>query len=575
MLRVFKKKRCLRAFNILIVLAFTTSGIADFNTGRIIPKGKVLIYRGEQQVGELTSEAPFPEDSLIACDGGCIVKLADLILVAEDKSMFSVSTGAKSRELFLKQGTVYFALDKLPQSLVFMTPQAIATAQRVMLNVAVDGALLKGYVSVAGDSAEIGIIEGGSMLISTEKGKAAIKSGSRIILAQADQPASGLVEIVSVSTGKDYKLGTAEIDAKPYIDNDLIITEISPVLKNGELVQTAAEDAVVDVSDHLVLKAQSPIVLFFCYDKRGAANPPGWLRSGDWTAVDYASISTTETSASPMVVYRKDLSTGEIAALGGSKVGENGTLTSYFVVAQSKPVVAEILAQPPKGAGFASGPIPHPVIAGAAILDPVTPGGLAKIDEPRIIPGKSASIYRGDQQVDELTSEAPVPEDSLIACHGDCVVGLPDLILAAKDKSIFSLHTEANRRQLFLKQGTVYFALAKLPQPLVFTTPQAIATIRQVRLNAATDGGLLKGYVSATGNSAEIGVIEGGSMLISTEKGETVIISGNRTILTQDQEKGLAIIPIATALIGGAVMLGLIATNGDGNGPDASPTAPE
>lgn len=152
-----------------------------------MPGGKVLIYRGDQQVGELTAEAPFPDGALLACDGDCAVRMDSLMLVGADKSIFSVTTQASSRELQVREGTVYFAMSKMPRSLLFITPNWVVTVQRLILNTAANQELLKGYVTVTGKSSEIGVIEGGSMLVSTVAGEKTIQSGNKIILGQTDQ----------------------------------------------------------------------------------------------------------------------------------------------------------------------------------------------------------------------------------------------------------------------------------------------------------------------------------------------------------------------------------------------------
>ena len=187
MSRVYKNKRYLRSFIVLVLIAFSASGLAfKFDSGRIMPRGKVLIYRGDQQVGELTAEAPFPDGALLACNGGCAVRMNGLFLVGADKSLFSVTTRTNSRELLVRKGIVYFALSKMPHSLIFTTPQGIVTAQQLLLNAAAGGGLLKGYVAVTGESAEIGVIEGGSVLVSTIAGEKTIQSGKKIILTQTD-----------------------------------------------------------------------------------------------------------------------------------------------------------------------------------------------------------------------------------------------------------------------------------------------------------------------------------------------------------------------------------------------------
>ena len=187
MSRMLKNKGWFEAFIVIVLIVFAASGFAsNFDSGRIIPAGKVLIYRSDQQVGELTAEAPFPDGVLLACEGDCVARMNDLLLVGVDKSLFSVTTKANSRELLIKQGTVYFAMSKLPRSMVFVTPKGVVTAQQLILNAAGDAGLLKGYVTVTEESAEIGVIEGGSVLFSTLAGETTLQSGNKIILVQAE-----------------------------------------------------------------------------------------------------------------------------------------------------------------------------------------------------------------------------------------------------------------------------------------------------------------------------------------------------------------------------------------------------
>ena len=182
-----KRKLYLKAFIAVITIVFATSAFAsNLDSGRIIPGEKVLIYQGDQQVGELTAEAPFPDGALLACDGECAVRMGDLYLVGGDESLFSVTTRASSRELQVMNGTVYFALSKLPHSIVFVTPGGAVTAQQLILNAAADRNLLTGYVAVTEESSEIGVMEGGSMLVTTTEGETTIPAGNKIVLAQTN-----------------------------------------------------------------------------------------------------------------------------------------------------------------------------------------------------------------------------------------------------------------------------------------------------------------------------------------------------------------------------------------------------
>ncbi|HEA69472.1 MAG TPA: hypothetical protein ENI07_22060 [Desulfobacterales bacterium] len=169
----------------LALIAFTVNGFGmEGNAGRIIPMGKVYMIKDGQTIGSYSSEAPLPENILLKTEGDCAVKLTDLYLVAVDKSQFAISNADTSRELRVKEGTVYFALSKLPQALVFTTPEGFVTVQQVILNASTEKSTLKGYVSVSKKGSEIGVIEGGSLLISTADGDKLVTAGNRIYLAQ-------------------------------------------------------------------------------------------------------------------------------------------------------------------------------------------------------------------------------------------------------------------------------------------------------------------------------------------------------------------------------------------------------
>jgi len=172
---------------IFVLLAFASTTFASgLSVGRLIPKGKVTLFQGNQKVGEFSSEAPFPEGTLLSVQGECGIKMSDLYLVAIDKSMFSVTTDPDSRKLAVKNGTIYFALSSMPHILVFQTPDGVVTTHQVLLNASSESALLKGYVSVTEDITKVGVLDGGSMLLSVGDGKTMrINAGQELRLAQA------------------------------------------------------------------------------------------------------------------------------------------------------------------------------------------------------------------------------------------------------------------------------------------------------------------------------------------------------------------------------------------------------
>jgi hypothetical protein len=172
---------------IFSLLAFVSTGFASgLSVGRIIPKGKVTLFQGDQKVGEFRSEAPFPEGAFLSVQGECGVKMNDLYLVAIDKSLFSVTTDPDSRKLSVKTGTVYFALSSMPHILVFKTPDGVVTTHQILLNASAKSGLLQGYVSVTDAVTKVGVLEGGSLLLSVGDGETKrINAGQELRLAQA------------------------------------------------------------------------------------------------------------------------------------------------------------------------------------------------------------------------------------------------------------------------------------------------------------------------------------------------------------------------------------------------------
>ena len=208
MLQIVKSKSCVKAVITIVLLAFATAGFASgLYPARIMPTGKVSVYQGAEKVSEISAEAPLPEGYLLLCDGKAGLKMDGLYWVAADKSLFSVTTKADSVEFELREGTAYFALSALPRPIVFITPHGVFTAQEAMLHASTAGGLLKGYVAATSAGTEIGVIEGGSLLISSSEGETLIQSGNRIKVAQNQGQAAASNASASNKPGTEPKKG--------------------------------------------------------------------------------------------------------------------------------------------------------------------------------------------------------------------------------------------------------------------------------------------------------------------------------------------------------------------------------
>jgi hypothetical protein len=215
-----------------------------------------------------------------------------------------------------------------------------------------------------------------------------------------------------------------------------------------------------------------------------------------------------------------------------------------------------------------------------------TVGFAASVNSARIIPKGTVSIIKDGNVVGEFSNEAPLPEDSLLRCDGQCAVKMDDAYMVAEPDTVFSVSPMANPNELSVQEGTVYFSIDESSRPLLFDTPAGVVTTRETSL---TDGEL-KGYVRVIGNEAQVGVIEGGTMIVDTPSGEMAILPGKQVTLALVNpgtpayaaagEGGSTLVTnVALGLVGTAVIVGgvyglhkLVQNSGDGS--DGSPSSP-
>ncbi len=244
MLQIVKSKSCIKAVVTIVLLAFATAGFASgLYPARIMPTGKVFVYQEDNKVSEISAEAPLPEGFLLLCDGKAGLKMDGLYWVAADKSLFSVTTNADSVEFELREGTAYFALSELPRPIVFITPHGVFTAQEATLNASTDGGLLKGYVAVTSEGTEIGVIEGGSLLISSPEGEKLIQAGNRIKVAQNTEQAAASAASAPKKPGTKPKKGTGNKVLYGVLGAAAAATIVALAVNSGDKSNAGSRDA--------------------------------------------------------------------------------------------------------------------------------------------------------------------------------------------------------------------------------------------------------------------------------------------------------------------------------------------
>jgi len=182
-----RKHRLLaEAMVVFALICFTAPGFAaDPFAGRILPSQKVTFFSDGQKVAQYTAEAPLPWDTLVKCEGRTGVRINEMALMFEDGSSFMVSRTEMGNELNIKSGTAYFAFAALPEGLTFVAPQGFVVPEMMLLNASTGNQVLKGYVKVDKSASEVGVLEGGKLIVRTADGRHTINTGQRIILAQS------------------------------------------------------------------------------------------------------------------------------------------------------------------------------------------------------------------------------------------------------------------------------------------------------------------------------------------------------------------------------------------------------
>jgi hypothetical protein len=212
-----------------------------------------------------------------------------------------------------------------------------------------------------------------------------------------------------------------------------------------------------------------------------------------------------------------------------------------------------------------------------------TAGFSAGANSARIIPTGKVSIIKDGKVVGEFSKEAPLPEGSLLRCEAKCTVRLDDVYMVVEPDTVFSVKPMANRHELYVQEGTIYYSLSESSRPLQFSTPAGDATTGDLTMTDSE----LKGYVRATGNTTEIGVIGGGTMMLATVSGEMAVTPGNAVttgtsdsgtpvagVLTKNQKFALGAAGAIVVAAGAAALIGSSGGGGGGGGGSGSPSSP-
>ncbi len=183
MIKVDTMKTILTAILVLML----AGPVYSATKGRIMTNGKVSFHKNGKVVNSFSEQGPIDENSLVACDGTCLVKMTGVSLVAVDKTMFAVRESGDAVNLYVEKGKVDFAVADIGKEFAFYTSNGYLVRTEGFIAPVSTENNVKGFMRVTDQGTEIGM-EKGTMIVQTDEGTKSVGPGQAILLAMADVP---------------------------------------------------------------------------------------------------------------------------------------------------------------------------------------------------------------------------------------------------------------------------------------------------------------------------------------------------------------------------------------------------
>jgi len=176
------------ATGFLALFLVTGSGNTFAAPSGTVGQGNISVYKGGQLADKLTGSNPIEDESLLVCDGTCMIKARGISLIGSNGTQLAVKNEQNQFNLLVNEGRVDFVITDSINKVAFYTPKGQYAVADIMFNTSTANTV-RGYMQVADDgTAEIGVNEG-RMVFSTADGAKTVDSNNKILLAMADVPA--------------------------------------------------------------------------------------------------------------------------------------------------------------------------------------------------------------------------------------------------------------------------------------------------------------------------------------------------------------------------------------------------
>jgi len=147
-----------------------------------IGKGNFAVYEKGQFIERLTGQNPIPENTLLSCQGKCLIKSQGIALVAQDGTKLAIKNQEERFSIYFQKGLVNFVITKDSRKIAFYTPEGAFTVADALFNASSQSSV-RGFITVnKKGQTEIGVFQG-RMIFTTARGTQVVGANEKIILA--------------------------------------------------------------------------------------------------------------------------------------------------------------------------------------------------------------------------------------------------------------------------------------------------------------------------------------------------------------------------------------------------------
>ena len=217
-----KKKIAVAALAMLMVAGSTSLGLASGNIGT----GNMSVFDGGQLVDKLSGQNPIADNSLLVCDGKCMVKSEGISLVAADQAKFAIQNENSVFNLYVRSGKVDYVINDNTRKIAFHTPEGTYTVADVIFD-ASSSSVVKGSVEVSATGETEIVVTEGRLVFATGDGVKTVDANNKIVLAilPGEQGGGG---------GEEGGIGTPELITGGVLVTTAVVTTVIIIDNNND-----------------------------------------------------------------------------------------------------------------------------------------------------------------------------------------------------------------------------------------------------------------------------------------------------------------------------------------------------